>query len=85
VSCDQYAQGRGGTVSGFAEIVVAGVRTRSGDSPDEGLARLCRAPRLEPQHGPPWLDRPAWRFVPAGDTLQIDTVFLEVQVLFMPP
>jgi hypothetical protein len=49
------------------------------------MAGGVRAPGLEPQDGPSRIDGPAWRLVTAGNALQVDPVFLELQVVFMTP
>ena len=46
--------------------------------------RVCLSPPMEVEHGAPGFHRPARRFVSARDALQIHTVLIEVQILFVP-
>jgi len=54
------------------------------DSPDECAVGLCGAARLKTQDRAVWFDRPARRLVTARDALQIHSVLLEVEIVFVP-
>ena len=60
------------------------IRERLGRFLYKTVAGRVPPPGLQAQHGPPRVDRPAGRLVPALDALQVHAVFFELHVLSCP-
>jgi hypothetical protein len=68
-----------------AHGAAADEREGSGDLPQHSVTGQLRASRLESQHRPPRVNRPAGGLVTAGDALQVNAVLLEMTVALVSP